>query len=390
MSELFGPIVAAGPVRELTGDSSWLGALLETEAALALAEADAGVLDGGDAEAIVRACRADEVDVTRLGARATDVGNPAAPLVAELRERVPEHAAGSVHFGATSQDIVDTAAMLVATRACDAVAADLGSCAEAVAELAERHVDTVQVGRTLLQQAVPTTFGLTAAGWLSGLDRSAGTLRSARAQLAGQLGGPTGTLAALGTRGPAVLEAFCRRLGLAEPNLPWHTERSRMATLAAALGQVCGSVAAISRTLTLLAQNELAEVTEQGPPGSGGSSSMPHKQNPIAAVTALACARQAPGLVATLLTAMEQEHQRAAGSWHSEWRPLTELLRATGSAVHWLRESVRRIVVHEDRMLANLVAVGEEPVVGGRTGSAEIFVRRALEAHRGVRSGDAG
>lgn len=382
-SELFGPIVAAGPVRELTGDASWLAALLETEAALAMAESDAGVLDRGDAEAIASACTAGDFDVTAIGEAATGVGNPAAPLVGALRDRVPESVAGSVHLGATSQDIVDTAAMLVASRCAGAILADLAACSSAIAGIAEEHAGTVQIGRTLLQQAVPTTFGLTAAGWLSGTDRAVATLSSARDGLAGQLGGPTGTLSTLGSRGLGVLAAFCERLGLSEPDLPWHTERSRVAALASALGQTCGSVAATARTLSLLAQNEVGEVSERGRQGSGGSSSMPHKRNPIAAVLALAAARQAPGLVATLLTAMEQEHQRAAGSWHSEWLPLMELLRSTGSAVHWLRESLHRLVVHPDRMRENLVSAGHSPDPDGGTGSAGQFVSRALDTHRG-------
>lgn len=376
MSELFGSVLAAGPVRQLTGDGSWLRALLDTESALARSEADAGVIPEEDARVIAAACLRDDFDVARIGAAAPGVGNPAAPLVHALRERVPESARASVHFGATSQDIVDTAAMLVASASCEAILADLRGCGDALATMAERYSSTVQIGRTLLQQALPTIFGLTAAGWLSGVDSSVVTLESARSGLAGQLGGPTGTLSALGDAGLAVLAAFCSHLGLAEPVLPWHTERGRVAALAAALGQACGTVATVARTVTLLAQNEVGEVTEQGPEGSGGSSSMPHKQNPIAAVSALACARQAPGLVATVLSSMEQEYQRAAGSWHAEWRPLIELLRTSGSAAHWLLESLRRLAVHPESMRQHL------PEDVGDTGSAEAFVNRALAQHR--------
>jgi 3-carboxy-cis,cis-muconate cycloisomerase len=200
------------------------------------------------------------------------------------------------------------------------------------------------------------TFGLTAAGWLSGLDAAAHLLRSPR--LAVQLGGATGTLASLGEHGPAVLTEFSRRLDLAEPVLPWHTERSRIAELAGALGEACGVISGITRTIVLLAQTEVAEVREQGPAGAGGSSTMPHKHNPVAAIAAQAAAAQAPGLVGTLLAAMAQEHQRAAGSWHAEWRPFTELFRCTGSAAYWLRTSLDRLEVDAARMRSNLDVTG--------------------------------
>jgi 3-carboxy-cis,cis-muconate cycloisomerase len=232
---------------------------------------------------------------------------------------------------------------------------DVEACAEQAAELARVHARTVQAGRTLLQQALPVTFGFTAAGWLSGLDAAAERLRAPR--LAVQLGGATGTLASLGEHGPAVLGAFARRLGLAEPALPWHTERSRIAELAGALGETCGIVSGITRTIVLLAQTEVAEAYEEAE-GTGGSSTMPHKRNPVAAIAAQAAAQQAPGLVATLLGAMAQEHQRAAGSWHAEWRPLTELFRVAGSAAYWLRTSLARLVVDPGRMRANLDATG--------------------------------
>jgi len=354
MSELFDPILAAGPVRDEMSDAAWLRALLDVEAALAGAEADAGLVPREHAERIAEVCREGHFDAAELGAKSVGVGNPA-PLVRELTEKVGGEAARYVHFGATSQDIVDSAAMLLAKRAIEALRAELALAADAAARLARDHVSTAQAGRTLLQQALPVTFGLTAAGWLSGLDAVAGRLRSPR--LAVQLGGATGTLASLGDAGPAVLAAFSKRLGLGEPDLPWHTERSRIAELAGVLGETCGVIAGISRTITLLAQTEVAEVYEEAA-GAGGSSTMPHKRNPVAAISAQAAAQQAPGLVSTLLGAMAQEHQRAAGSWHAEWRPFTELFRSTGSAVHWLRTSFERLVVDADRMRANLDLTG--------------------------------
>jgi 3-carboxy-cis,cis-muconate cycloisomerase len=381
MSELFDGVLAAGPVRAEVGDRAWLRAMLDAEAALAGAQADAGLIQRAHADAIAEACDVDYYDVTELGQQATGVGNPAAALVRALTAKVHGDAAGYVHFGATSQDVMDTAAMLVASRALEPLLEDLRACADAAASLAEEHVSTLQVGRTLLQQALPMTFGFTAAGWLSGLDAAAARLRAV--EPAGQLGGAVGTLASLGEQGPAVLTAFCARLGLAEPVLPWHTERTRIADLAGALGTVSGVVAGVARTITLLAQTEVGEVFEQGPAGSGGSSTMPHKRNPVAAVSALAGARQAPGLVASLLAAMEQEHQRAAGAWHAEWRPFSELLRGTGSAVHWLRLSLERLRVDWDRMRENLDRTGGVLLAERVTGA---LVSRAgrLAAHDAV------
>ncbi|PXY27580.1 3-carboxy-cis,cis-muconate cycloisomerase [Prauserella muralis] len=356
MSSLFDPVLAAGAVRDETGDTAWLRAMLDFEAALAAAQADAGLVEREHAEAIAAACRSEHYDVAELGRRATGIGNPAGPLVRALTERVGGEAARHVHRGATSQDVVDTAAMLVATRALRPLLADLRACADAVATLAAEHAETVQVGRTLLQHALPVTFGFTAAGWLTALDTATRRLESLR--LPAQLGGAVGTLASLGEQGPEVLAALAHRLGLAEPVLPWHTDRTPVAELAGALGEAAGAIAGIARSIVLLAQTDVGELHEQGPAGSGGSSTMPHKRNPVAAVSALAGAKQAPGLVADLLAAMEQEHQRAAGAWHAEWRPLSELLRTTGSAAHWLRTSVERLRVDSVRMRANLDAGG--------------------------------
>jgi len=357
MSELFAALQAAGRVREEVSDRAWLQAMLDAEAALAHALSDAGRIDRSEADGIAAACDVTMYDAAELGRDAAAAGNPVVPLVRELTRRAGS-AGTSVHSGATSQDILDTALMLVARRAVDVMLADLDSCADVVAGLAAEHVDTLQAGRTLLQQAAPTTFGLTAAVWLSGLLAAGDALREARGRLAVQLGGAVGTLASLGDDGPRVLATMARRLELAEPVLPWHTERSRLAALAAALGQAAGTVAMIGRTITLLAQTEVAEVREEGPPGSGGSSTLPNKCNPVAAVLAVACARQAPGLVATVLACMDHDHQRAGGAWHAEWQPVTELLKATGSAVCWLGASLHRLRVRPDRMLSNVQAAG--------------------------------
>jgi 3-carboxy-cis,cis-muconate cycloisomerase len=369
---LFDAVLARGGAREAVSDEAWLQALLDVEAALARAEADAGVIPAQHADAIAAACRAELFDVAAIGAEAANVGNPAEPLVRALRAQVGGTAADDVHRGATSQDIVDSAAMLVARRALEPVLADLNGSADAAARLAAEHRDTVMIGRTLMQHAVPVTFGLKAAGWLVALDESIVRLRDAR--LAAQLGGAAGTLAALGESGTQVLGRFARELGLDEPVVPWHTDRTRIAELAGALGEACGAVAKVAGDIVLLAQTEVGEVRE-GVEGRGGSSTMAHKRNPIAAISARAAARQAPGLVATLLASMEHEHERAAGAWHAEWPALRALLCFTGSAAAWLGDCLENLEVDAERMRANV----EDPA--GSVGAASELIDRALRAH---------
>jgi 3-carboxy-cis,cis-muconate cycloisomerase len=372
---LFDAVLARGGARAAVSDDAWLQAMLEVEAALARACAGAGVISAERAEAIAGACRPELFDVAAIGAEAANVGNPAEPLVRALRARLGDDpAADDVHRGATSQDIVDSAAMLVVRRALEPVLADLRGAADAAARLAAEHRDIVMIGRTLMQQAVPTTFGLKAAGWLVALDESTERLREVR--LAAQLGGAAGTLAGLG---PGVLGRFARELGLDEPVLPWHTDRTRIAELAGALGEACGAIAKVAGDVVLLAQTEVGEVRE-GVAGRGGSSAMAHKRNPVAAISARAAARQAPGLVATLLASMEQEHERAAGGWHAEWPALRALLQFTGSAAAWLRDCLENLEVDAERMRAN---VGD---VDASVGAAAELIDRALRAH-GQRGG---
>ena len=383
---LFGEVLARGRVRAGTTDLAWLQAMLDVEAALARAQAAAGVIAAEHAESIAAACRAERYDVDALGAQAAEVGNPAAPLVRALRAEVGDPAAADVHRGATSQDIVDSATMLVARGALEALLDDLGGAAEAAARLAGEHRATVMAGRTLLQQAVPISFGLKAAGWLVGLDEAAQRLDAVRrTRLAAQLGGAAGTLSAQGDAGIDVLSRFARELELAEPVLPWHTTRTRIVELATALGEASGAMAKIAGDVVLLAQTEVGEVREGGG-DRGGSSAMPHKHNPVAAISALAGARQAPGLVANLLTAMEHEHERAAGAWHAEWGPLRELLRATGSAAAWLRDCLEHLEVDPERMRANLDDAMLAERVAGAIGGADAGdrVREALAAGRSL------
>lgn len=368
---LFAGVLARGDVPSLVSDEAWLAAMLRFEAALAGAAAEAGVVPAGAAAAIEAACARLAPDPAEIGRAAAAHATPVVPLVAALREAVPAEAAEYVHRGATSQDVIDSAAMLVAREALAAIVSDVDGAADAAARLAAAHRDTAQLGRTLLQPAAPVTFGLVAAGWSAGLDAAADGLRTYRPAV--QLGGAAGTLADLGPAGPAVVAGVAARLGLDAPALPWHTERSRIGRLAGALGVTAGAIGKPARDVTLLAQGEVSEAAP------GGSSALAHKQNPVAAISALAGALQAPGLVATLLATAVQEHQRAAGAWQAEWRPLRELLVAVGSAASWLRTSLTGLRVHADVMRANLDRALPEPHAFGCAGA---FVDAGLEARR--------
>src|SRR5258707_11617705 len=358
--------------------------MLDTEAALARALERAGLAPRGCGAAVPAVARADFFDNGTLGEAAAATGNPVPALVRALTARLPESAAGAaaaVHKGATSQDIIDTAAMLIARSALDATLADLSAAARSCAASAAEHARTIMSGRTLLQQAVPVTFGLVAAAWLTAIDEARQNLHRVRTvRLAVQFGGAAGTLASLGDAGPRVAALLGEELGLPVPALPWHTNRLRIIDLAAGLAGACAALGKIARDVTLLAQTEVAEVREAAGPGRGASSAMPHKQNPVAAITVLGCTKQAPGLLATLTSAAEQEHQRAAGAWHSEWLPLSNLLTLTGSAASWSAELLSTLQIDPARMRANLDATKGLPLAEHVAGILSPVLGR-LQAH---------
>ena len=268
-------------------------------------------------------------------------------------------AAGHVHCGATSQDVIDTATVLLLRAAAPAILASLDRAIDGAGQLARRHAATPMAGRTWLQQATPISFGVKAAGWLDGVASARRHLAAAIDDaLVVQFGGATGTLAALGPAGPSVTTAFAARLGLRVPALPWHTERGRVVHVACAFGVACGALGKVARDVALLAQTEVGEVAEPAAPGRGGSSSMPHKRNPVGSAVALAAAVRAPGLVATMLAAMPQEHERAIGGWQAEWDTLPTLVDLTARSAAAMGEVLPGLVVHEDRMRRNLDADG--------------------------------
>ena len=321
----FDSIFVPDDVTAAVSDASWLAAMLEAEAALAAAQADEGVISREAAEAVAAACR----ESYELGGR--EAANPVVPLAAALRERAPE-----AHHGATSQDILDTAAMLVARRARALILAELDGVAAECKRLAEKHRTTAMTGRTLMQDAQPITFGLKAASWLDGVASARERLR--HAELAVQLGGP------VGIHPPAVITRFAARLELGEPRLAWHGDRTRVAGLGAALAIAAGACEKVALDIVLLA--EAGDVSESSEGGRGGSSSMPHKQNPVGSIRARAAARTVRGAVSVLLEAMAGEHERAAGAWQSEWSALSTALASTGGAAWSLREALEGLSVH--------------------------------------------
>jgi 3-carboxy-cis,cis-muconate cycloisomerase len=332
-------------------DRAWLEAMLDVERALANAQALAGVIPADAASAIAEACDADRYDVEALAVQGRAAGNPAEPLVRALRREAGPAGADWVHWGATSQDVVDTAAMLVARRALSSSLDAADRLAAAAAALARGHRDAPIAGRTLLQQAVPTTFGAKAAGWLVAVvDARQGLLRT-NGRLALQLGGAVGTLAPLGEQALPVAEQVAATLGLELAPVPWHGDRTRVAELGAALATAAGVAAKIGVDVALLQQSEVGEVRD---PGGGGSSTMPQKQNPVATAVAVACAREAAASAGILFAGLVGEHERAAGAWHAEWDALSRALAAAGGALDAVAGLLERLEVDTDRMRANL------------------------------------
>ncbi|MFC8671738.1 3-carboxy-cis,cis-muconate cycloisomerase [Streptomyces griseorubiginosus] len=352
---LLAPGWADSPAASATSDGAFLQALLDAESALTRVQARLGLSPAGAAEAVTGAARADRFDVRSLADRARAGGNPVIPLVADLTKAVGQEYGPSVHRGATSQDILDTAMMLVAARTLDLVLADLDRVQRALARLAAEHRDTAMPGRTLTQHAVPTTFGLKAAGWrslvLDARDRALGV----RDGLPAQLGGAAGTLAAFTAYGAgdptALAAAFARELGLEAPLLPWHTLRTPIADLAGCLAFTAGALGKIAADVLVLGRTEIAEVAEGS---GGGSSAMPHKANPVRSTLIAAAARRAPQLAATLYGSMAAEDERPAGAWHAEWEPLRDLLRLVGGAARDAAELTEGLRVNADAMRRNL------------------------------------
>ncbi|HXC48463.1 MAG TPA: 3-carboxy-cis,cis-muconate cycloisomerase [Candidatus Sulfotelmatobacter sp.] len=357
---LFDKLFRYESIDRIFSDQAYIQSLLEFEAALARAEAKAGIISPAAAPIIAAACRAENFDLDELAAQAAVSGNVAIPLVKKLTQLVAKQskeAARFVHWGATSQDSMDTAVVLQLRRALEVVDQDFAHLISTLASLADKHRATPIAARTWMQQALPTTFGFIVAGWLDAILRHRARLSDLRARnLTLQFGGAVGTLAALSGRGPAVAKALAEELHLLLPPIPWHTHRDRIVEIAAALGLCAGTLGKIARDISLHAQTEIAELAEPAGEGRGGSSTMPQKRNPITCATVLAAAQRVPGLVSTMLSSMIQEQERGLGGWQAEWETLPEIVCLTGGALHHLGEMLTGLHVDEQRMRQNLDA----------------------------------
>ncbi|MER5443245.1 3-carboxy-cis,cis-muconate cycloisomerase [Streptomyces sp. NPDC002790] len=356
---LFDPGSEGAPTERTTSEEAFLQALLDAEAGLTRAQCSLGLAPSGAGEAVTAAAVAERFDVRDLARRARGGGNPVIPLVADLTSSVPAEHSPYVHRGATSQDILDSALMLVAARTLDVLLDELADAEGVLAGLAREHRDTVMPGRTLTQHAVPTTFGLKAAGWRSLVLDARDRVRGVRVALPVQLGGAAGTLAAFGAYGAgdpvALVAAYARELGLVEADLPWHVLRTPVADLAGVLAFTAGALGKIAADVLVLSRTEIGELAEGT---GGGSSAMPHKANPVRSTLVAAAARRVPALAATLYASMSAEDERPAGAWHAEWTTVRELLRVVGGAARDVSELVSGLVVRVDVMHAHLAATG--------------------------------
>jgi 3-carboxy-cis,cis-muconate cycloisomerase len=362
LSPLLAPMLSSAAMRAVCDDAAYLQHMLDFEAALARAEAAIGVIPKTAADPIGDACKADSFDLSALAEAATRTGNLAIPLVKALTTAVAKtdaEAARYVHWGATSQDVIDTAAMLTLRAAIDALLPDLDRAIAGFAGLARKHRDTAMVARTWLQHALPMPFGLKLAEYAAALHRSRNRLQRLRREaLALQFGGAAGTLAALGDQGWRVAEQLAEELALPLPDAPWHTHRDRIAEAASVLAILAGTCGKIARDIQLMMQTDVAEAFEPAGEGRGGSSTMPHKRNPVAAATALAAATMAPNLAATIFAAQVQDHERSAGPWHAEWPTLPMLQLVTSGALAAIVDIAEGLEVDAERMRVNLDATG--------------------------------
>ena len=355
---MFDALFMDSDVETLFTDKAIVQAMLRFEAALALAEADANVISFDHARLIARVCENAEIDLEKIILTATQAGNPAIPLVKELTILVREadaHAAGLVHAGATSQDLIDTATMLQLKAALSKLHLGITRLQQRLTELINEHRETVMIGRTLLQQARPISFAFKLAGWLDQLIRCRDRLHEVRARsLVLQFGGAVGTLAASGRDALTIMSRLAERLELREPTMPWHTARDRLFEVASAVAMLSGCLGKIATDASLLMQTEVDEISEAAEEERGGSSAMPHKKNPVAPTMIVAACSRVPGLLATMCASMMQEHERSVGRWHAEWSPLPEMVCLAGGAIKHAGGLFSHLEVNVTRMRQNI------------------------------------
>ena len=357
-NQLFDAYFTARDMREVFCDQGRVQAMLDVEAALARAEARVGLIPASAVAPIENACRADRYDFAALGEAIATAGNSAIPLVKALGKQIAATDAEAeryVHLGATSQDVMDTGLVLQLRQALDLIESDLAQLADSLAAQAQRHAATPMAGRTWLQHATPVTLGMKIAGWLGAVTRSRQRLRELKPRLLVlQFGGASGTLAALGEQALPIAQALAEELQLTLPEQPWHTQRDRVVEFGAVLGLIAGSLGKLGRDISLLMQTEAAEVFEPSAPGKGGSSTMPHKRNPVGAAVLIGAATRVPGLVSTLFSAMPQEHERSLGLWHAEWETLPQICCLVSGSLKQARLLADGLEVDAARMARNL------------------------------------
>jgi 3-carboxy-cis,cis-muconate cycloisomerase len=397
LSSLTGSMFSTEAMQAAFAAQACIQGMLDFEAALARAQARVGIIPAAAAAPIAACCDVARIDLPRLAHAAGAAGNLAIPLVKQLTAVVAGHdqeAAKYVHWGATSQDAIDTGLVLQLRNALDLIDADLAQLAEALARLAEQHRDTPLVGRTWMQHALPITFGLKAAGWLDAILRHHERLAELRPRiLVLQLGGAAGTLASLSDQGLQVATALAEELKLAVPDTPWHTQRDRVVEVATVLGMLVGTLGKMARDISLHMQTDVGEVAEPAAEGRGGSSTMPHKRNPVGCAAVLTAAMRVPALVSTMLSGMVQEHERALGGWQAEWDTLPDIVQLTAGALQQMRQVTSGLKIEAARMRANLdtthgqiMAEAVTLALGGKIGrmTAHQLVEKAC--HRAAES----
>ncbi|MDZ4327676.1 MAG: 3-carboxy-cis,cis-muconate cycloisomerase [Pseudomonas sp.] len=357
-NQLFDAYFTARDMREVFCDQGRVQAMLDFEAALARAEAKVGLIPQTAVASIEAACRAEHFDFAALGEAIATAGNSAIPLVKALGKQIATTDAEAeryVHLGATSQDVMDTGLVLQLRRALELIEGDLAQLGETLATQALRFVATPLAGRTWLQHATPVTLGMKIAGWLGAVTRSRQRLQALKPRLLVlQFGGASGTLAALGSQAMPIAEALAGELQLTLPDQPWHTQRDRLVEFASVLGLIAGSLGKLGRDISLLMQTEAGEVFEPSAPGKGGSSTMPHKRNPVGAAVLIGAATRVPGMLSTLFSAMPQEHERSLGLWHAEWETLPEICCLVSGSLKQALLVADGLEVDVERMARNL------------------------------------
>jgi 3-carboxy-cis,cis-muconate cycloisomerase len=398
LASLTGAMFSTAAMQEAFSAAACVQGMLDFEAALARAEARTGVIPVAAAAPIAACCTAARIDLASLATAAGSAGNLAIPLVKQLTAAVAaedKEAAKFVHWGATSQDAIDTGMVLQLRVALDLIDADLAQLADALARQAEQHRNTPVVGRTWMQHALPVTFGLKVASWLDAVMRHQERMQALRARvLVVQFGGAAGTLASLGEQGVKVSIALAEELNLTLPDTPWHTQRDRMVEVATVLGMLTGTLGKMARDISLHMQTDVAEVAEPVAEGRGGSSTMPHKRNPVGCAATLTAAMRVPALVSTMLSGMVQEHERALGGWQAEWDTLPEIAQLAAGALQQMRQVASGLTVDTARMRANLdithgqiMAEAVTLALGGKIGRLAAHQMVEAACHSASKSG---